>query len=90
MTTITSEKTQSSAWSESINRSNRLFFEADQLSEAAYALLSGQPISAQTIHEFLELKRHADKKHLEAHQELAQFQRRDGESRRPAAHRSLK
>ena len=73
MTTITSEKAQSSAWSESIDRSNRLFFEADQLSEAAYALLIDQPISAQTIHEFLELKRRADKKRFEARQEWLSF-----------------
>jgi hypothetical protein len=52
----------------SIDLSNQLFVEADQLSEAAYALLSNQPISAQTLHEFSELKRRADNRYLEARQ----------------------
>jgi hypothetical protein len=69
MTPITSKKWQKAPSPKSINLSNRLFVEADQLSEAAYALLSDQPISAQTIHEFAELKRRADEKYLEARQE---------------------
>ncbi|MFW0758151.1 hypothetical protein ACN1C3_26095 [Pseudomonas sp. H11T01] len=69
MTPITSKKAQKAPWPESIDLSNQLFVEADQLSEAAYAILSKQPISAQTLHEFSELKRRADEKYLEARQQ---------------------
>lgn len=68
MNTVNSKKTQNSPWPESINLSNQLFVEADQLSEAAYAILSNQPVSTQTLHEFSELKRRADKKYIEARQ----------------------
>lgn len=68
MTPITSKKAQDSPWPESIDFSNQLFVEADQLSDAVYALLSHQPITAQTLREFSELKKRADKKYLEARQ----------------------
>lgn len=68
MTPITSKSAKNSPWPEPIDLSNQLFVEADQLSEAAYALLSNQPFSAQTIREFSELKKRADKKRLEARQ----------------------
>lgn len=68
MTPITSKKAQNAPWPESIDLSNQLFVEADQLSEAAYALLSNQPITAEILREFSELKRHADQKYLEARQ----------------------
>ena len=68
MTPFTSKKAQNSPWPESIALSNQLFVEADQLSEAAYALFSHQPISVQTLSEFSELKRRADNKYLEARQ----------------------
>lgn len=66
MTTTKTEKVHYSAWPESVNPSSQLFFEADQLSEAAYALLSHQPVSTQSLHEFSELKRRADNKYIEA------------------------
>lgn len=66
MTRIKSEKTHHPACQDSINLSSQLFFEADQLSEAAYALLSIQPVSTQTLNEFSELKRRADTKYIEA------------------------
>ncbi|EPJ76078.1 hypothetical protein GIV66_08750 [Pseudomonas sp. PA-3-11C] len=68
MTPITSKKSKTPR-TESIDLSNQLFVEADRISEAAYALLSNQPISAQTLREFSELKRLADRKYLEARQE---------------------
>jgi hypothetical protein len=40
MTPVTCETPQPSPWPESINISNQLFVEADQLSAAAYAFLS--------------------------------------------------
>jgi hypothetical protein len=69
LNTTHSKKTQHTAWPESINLSNQLFFEADRLSEAAYALLSNQPISAQTLLKFSALKRRADNKYIKARQE---------------------
>jgi hypothetical protein len=69
MTPLTSKQAQNSLLPEPIDLSNQLFVEADQLSEAAYALLSDQPITAQTLREFSELKRRADQRYLEARQE---------------------
>lgn len=69
MTPITSKKAQNSPPPESIDLSNQLFVEADQLSNAAYALLNNQPITAQTLDEFSEFKRRADQKYLEAREE---------------------
>jgi hypothetical protein len=69
MTPITSKKAQDSPWPESIDLSNQLFVEADRLSEAAYAFLSSQPVTPQTLHEFSELKKRADKKYVEARQQ---------------------
>ncbi|VVO07918.1 hypothetical protein [Pseudomonas fluorescens] len=54
------------AWPQSLNLSSQLFFEADRLSEAAYAHLSNHPVSTQTVNEFSELKRRADNKYIEA------------------------
>jgi hypothetical protein len=69
MTPNESKKTQHAAYSESINRSHQLFFEADQLSAQAYALLSEQPISTQTLQRFSEAKKQADEKYRQARQE---------------------
>ncbi|MEO8645384.1 hypothetical protein [Pseudomonas sp.] len=68
MTPMSSKKAQSAQRYESLDLSNQLFVKADQMSEAAYALLSNQPISPQTLHEFSELKRRADQQYLEARQ----------------------
>jgi hypothetical protein len=64
-----SKNTQQAACLESTNRSHQLFFEADQLSAQAYALLSEQPISTQTLHRFSEAKKRADDKYRQARQE---------------------
>lgn len=53
----------------SINLSNRLFFEADQLSAQAYAHLSEQPVTTQTLQRFSEIKKQADEKYRQARQE---------------------
>lgn len=53
----------------SINLSNQLFFEADQLSAQAYALLSEQPVTTQTLQRFSEVNKQADEKHRQARQE---------------------
>ncbi|VVO31999.1 hypothetical protein [Pseudomonas fluorescens] len=66
MTTKTTANVPHSTWPESVNLSSQLFFEADQLSEAAYALLNHQPVTTQSLHEFSELKRRADNKYIEA------------------------
>jgi hypothetical protein len=68
MTPMSSKKAQSIQQYESLDLSNQLFVEADQLSEAAYALLGNQPFSPQILHEFSELKRRADQQYLEARQ----------------------
>jgi hypothetical protein len=69
MTTKESKNTHHAACPESINRSSQLFFEADQLSAQAYALLSEQPISTQTLQRFSEAKKQADEKYRQASQE---------------------
>ncbi|VVN92523.1 hypothetical protein [Pseudomonas fluorescens] len=53
----------------SINLSNQLFFEADQLSAQAYALLSKQPVTTQTLQMFSEMKKQADEHYRQARQE---------------------
>ncbi|VVN80416.1 hypothetical protein [Pseudomonas fluorescens] len=52
-----------------INLSNQLFFEADQLSAQAYALLSEQPVTTQILQRFSEMKKQADEIHRQARQE---------------------
>ena len=69
MTMKESTKTQQAACLESTNRSDQLFFEADRLSAQAYALLSEQPISTQTLQRFSEVKKRADDKYRQARQE---------------------
>lgn len=69
MTTKESTTTQQAACLESTSRSDQLFFEADQLSAQAYALLSEQPISTQTLQRFSEVKKRADDKYRQARQE---------------------
>ncbi|MGV8864847.1 MAG: hypothetical protein ACOH2T_27300 [Pseudomonas sp.] len=68
MTPVGSKKTPSTPLTKSIRSSNELFFEADRLSDAAYALLGEQPISAQTLQKFSELKKVAERKYFEARQ----------------------
>lgn len=53
----------------SIDLSNQLFFEADQLSAQAYALLSEQPVTTQSLQRFSEIKKQADEKYRQARQE---------------------
>lgn len=69
MTLKESKNTHHAAYPESINRSHQLFFEADQLSAQAYALLSEQPTSTQTLRRFSEEKKRAEDKYLQARQE---------------------
>lgn len=69
MTLKESTKTRHAAGPESTSRSDQLFFEADRLSAQAYALLSEQPISTQTLQRFSEAKKQADEKYRQARQE---------------------
>lgn len=69
MTPLTSKKAQNSPRPASIDLSNRLFFEADQLRSEAYELLGEIPISNNAMKRFIELKKMADDKYLQAQRE---------------------
>lgn len=69
MTTTVSEQMHPTASPGPIDRCNQLFLEADQLSTQAYALLSDQPVSTQTLQRFTEMKKIAEDKYRQARQE---------------------